>query len=90
LPFDIAAYPRKVELSVKMNFIISLDSLTNVIRIVKLEKLHEWGTLGEVRDARKLSLKIVKGGDCLGCKHRRENNIKLDLTEALCECMDWI
>jgi len=51
LPFDIASYPRKVELSVNMNFIISLDSLPNVIRIVKLERLHEWGTLGEVRNA---------------------------------------
>ena len=63
LPFYIAAYPGKVELSVKMNFIISLDSLTNVIRIVKLERLHEWGTLREVRNAWKLSLKIV-----MGCK----------------------
>ena len=49
--FDIASYPRKVELSVNMNFIISLDSLPNVFRIVKFERMHEWGTMGEIRNA---------------------------------------
>ena len=44
----------------------------------------------EVRNSYKILVKTVKGGDCLGCKHRWEDNIKLDLTESVYEGMDWI
>jgi hypothetical protein len=46
--------------------------------------------LGEVKIACKLSVKIVKGRNCLGCKHIWEESIKLDLTEAVYEDVDWI
>jgi hypothetical protein len=52
--------------------------------------LHEWGTFGEVRNAYKILVKTVKGRDCLGCKVRWEDNIKLYLKVAVCEGMDWI
>ena len=45
---------------------------------------------GEVRNACKILVKTVKGRDCLGCKHRLEDSIKLDLTEAVHDGMDWI
>jgi len=45
---------------------------------------------GEVRNACKIVINTVKGRNCLGCKHRWEDSIKLDLTEAVCEGMDWI
>ena len=45
---------------------------------------------GEVRDVCKILVKIVNGRDCLGCKYRWEDSVKLDLTEAVCEGMDWI
>jgi hypothetical protein len=61
LPFDTGSYPRRIESSVKMNFIIWLDSLPNIIRIVKLWRLHEWGTMREVRNVCKLSVKTVQG-----------------------------
>jgi hypothetical protein len=45
---------------------------------------------GEVINSCKILVKTVKGGDCLGCKHRWEDSIKLDLTETVYEGMDWI
>ena len=45
---------------------------------------------GEVRNASKILVQTVKGRDCLGCKHRWEDSIRLDLTEAVHEGMDWI
>jgi hypothetical protein len=45
---------------------------------------------GEVRNACKILVKTVKGRDCLGCKRRWEDSIKLDLTEAVHDGMDWI
>jgi hypothetical protein len=71
--------------SVKMNFIIWLDS-TKYYQDSQITDV----ALGEVRNACKVSVKIVKARDCLGCKHRWEDSIKLDLTEAVCEDMDWI
>jgi hypothetical protein len=43
-----------------------------------------------VRNASRIFVETVKGRDYWVCKHRWEDSIKINFTEAVCEGMDWI
>jgi len=71
-----------------------LHSSPNIVRVIKSRRMRWEGhvaCVGQRRDICSILVGKSEGKRPLGRPRRRwEDNIKLDLQEVVCGCMDWI
>ena len=71
-----------------------LHSSPNIVRVIKSRRMRWAGhiaRMGERRGVHRVLVRKPEGKRPLGRPRRRwEDNIKMDLQEVECGCMDWI